>query len=193
MSNVYVGFDTETTGVDFNESQVIQVGAVFCNENLQTIEDFKWDINYEPDNFEWTQGAQDVHGITKEEAMVHGIDRSDFKIEFEEILKQMYGKNYNPANVRLVAAQCYFDYLMCKGSFWGFGRKAKLPVSHRLIDINCIGDFSVGITNLSGNIAFFDVENDDTKRHDALYDAHKHIEVYRKQKAWLEDLKQIND
>ena len=187
---IILPFDTETTGVDFTKSQVIQAGCVFTDENLNVLGKQEWNINYE-DHFEWTKGAENVHHITKETAKTHGISAEEFCIEFTEALKSFYGSKYNPRNIRLTGAQSYFDYVMVQQSLWNrFNKPRSMPVSYRLKDINCMADDLIGITGLNDILEYFGIASDQGQRHSALYDAEKHYEAYVCLKRRLDEMQE---
>ena len=160
-----VGLDTETTGIDFIDSQVIQVGAVFCDEKCKPIESYEWNINFQEDsNFVWTEGAERVHKISLDTAKKHGIEPSEFILEFDETIKQIYGNSIHPKDLRIVGAQSYFDYIMMELSIYKkFGNGSKFPVSHRVLDINGIGSFAFGCDSFGKNMEHFGIDSDKDK------------------------------
>jgi DNA polymerase III epsilon subunit-like protein len=177
----WVGLDTETTGISFLTSQVIQVGAVFCDEDLNTLHQQEWNINFKSDDprYVWTKGAQDVHGITQEQATVHGLDDLEFIIEFQETLKSIYGSNYKVKDTFSVGAQSYFDFVMLQNSLYEPNNK-NFPLSYRQLgDITCLGNAATGITGLDKQLKNYGIVTDNSKRHSALYDADCHMQLFK--------------
>ena len=176
---LWMPIDTETTGVSFLKSQVIQLGVIFCDEKCHEISRHEWNINYEPADYEWTDGAEAVHGIPVEEALDHGVDREDFIDEFETALKNAYG-NAAPSKIIGVGVQSYFDYLMTQNSIYEPFDK-KFPVSYKMLgDLSCIGHHSIGESALDAQLNHFGIECDNSMRHSALYDAEMHMKLFRK-------------
>lgn len=177
----WVGFDTETTGISFINSQVIQVGAVFCDDELNELHRQEWNINYKDHDprFVWTEGAEKVHGISKQNAMVHGLDDVEFILEFEETLKRIYGSNYKIKNTISVGAQAYFDFVMCMQSLYEPNRK-NFPMSYRQLgDVSCLGHAATGIAALDQQLKNYGINPDNSKRHSALYDADCHMKCFK--------------
>jgi oligoribonuclease (3'-5' exoribonuclease) len=176
----FIGIDCETTGTDFNSSQVIQIGAVFCDGDLNILHGQEWNISFVQDSFTWSSSAEAVHKIPMEVAVhEHKTSISAFRDEFSQLIKTYYGKNCLSKDIRIVAAQTYFDYVMILNSLYD-GLEKDLPFSHRLIDVNSIG-FLWGRSSLRTNAEYFGITVDETKLHSALYDAELHIKVFSNQ------------
>lgn len=181
---MFLAFDTETTGTNYFDNQVIQVGAILCDENLKEIARKEWNINFDGWNREWDEGAERVHGISEADATQHGIDTEYFCIEFQVWMMQNTGIR-DPAwlerNVYLVGANCQFDYNFFKYSLWDdSGVCPELPFSYRMLyDVNALGNFVVGKNSLGALCKHFGIPQDDSRRHSALYDAELHLEVFR--------------
>ncbi len=186
----FIGIDTETTGIDFNKSQVIQIGAVFCDSNLNIIHEQEWNIRYSTE-YEWTQGAENVHKIPMSTALAHDTDFFEFRDEFKSLIKEYYGSGCLSKDIRIVAANTYFDYMMLLNSVYG-GREKEIPFSHRLIDVNSIG-WLWGQTSLHSNMKYHNVDVDESMLHSALYDAKKHIEVFSKQFSRGRDMRLLEE
>ena len=66
MSNRYISFDTETTGLDFNKGdRVVEIGAVEILGRNKTGELFQTYLN--PDGKEMSEGAAEITNITDEQ------------------------------------------------------------------------------------------------------------------------------
>lgn len=181
-----LGFDTETTGVDFFQSQVIQVGAVLCDVNLNEVAKKQWNINFDEENFTWTSEAEAVHGISKKTAMDHGVSTDTFIREFFEWISswtKLKNRKDFENKVYIVGANCQFDYNMCKHSLYDMCTDSDysfIPFSYRMLyDVNALGNFVVGKNSLGSLMNHFGIKSDETKRHSALYDAEMHIKVFR--------------
>lgn len=180
----YLGFDTETTGLDYRKHQVIQVGAVLCDEELNVIAEAEWNIVFNARRFQWDKGAENVHGITEVEAVTGGrrFSIDSFKIAFRDWLiknTKILTIIESKRNIYLVGANCTYDYGMMKYSIYD-GDEDQIPYSHRMLyDVNTLGNFVVGKSSLGTLMKHFNISADESKRHSALYDAQKHIEVFR--------------
>ena len=175
----YIALDVEGSGVDFNNSQVIECGAIFLDEDLNPIQEKEWKINYIPKDFpDWNKDAEAVHKISYEEAQTHGIDPEEFIKEFEQEVFKFYGTNTDQS-VHIIGVNAYYDYLMLE-CVWKKYRRGDFFLSLRTMDVNSIGLFVVGISGLSSLMENFGIEDDKEQRHSALYDAKLHLEVFKK-------------
>ena len=183
-----IAFDTETTGTSPLLHQVIQVGAIFCDKNLNVIEECKWNINYNEDLFDWDPEAERFHKIPLEVAKKHGIEFEEFVVEFEEKLKEHYGDSSSKEK-RLIGANEHFDYYMCD-TLWKVAdlENKSIPVSFVIMDTNAIGAFAFGCDTNQKNAEFFGIKTDKNQLHDALYDAKLHLEIFRNQCVALDGL-----
>jgi oligoribonuclease (3'-5' exoribonuclease) len=186
----FIGIDTETTGLDFNKCQVIQIGAVFCDKDLNVLHEQEWNIRYSTD-YEWDEGAEKVHNIPIEVALAHETEFFEFRDEFKALIKEHYGSGCLKKDIRVVAANTYFDYMMLMNSVY-HGKENKIPFSHRLIDVNSIG-WLWGQTSLHDNMKYHGVTVDESKLHSALYDAQKHMEVFSKQFSRGRDMRLLEE
>lgn len=177
MNNDIRGFafgDTETTGVSFTLTDVIEVSFIMEDVNGRRLGDFETKINL-PETFVWSHEAEKVHGINMSTAKTHGISQSDACEMMMHAFKKAYGTEYN--KVRLVGANSYFDYVMLQNMFEKNGRE-RLPFSHRVIDVNQMGFLLGKGTKLDDLIENYNIEVDESIRHTALHDAYLHMEVF---------------
>lgn len=175
----YIALDTETTGVDFSSSQVIQCGAVFLDESLQPTEKKEWNINYIPEKFSWDEEAGEVHGIPKEEAQNHGVGPEVFLKEFEQEIVKRYGANTKTeSELHIIAANAHFDYLMLEALWNAYRDDVALPLSRRMVDISSLSLMVLGVAGMTTMLETLGISTDDGKRHSALYDAELHLKVF---------------
>lgn len=175
----WIALDTETTGISFLNSQVIQVGAIFCDERLKKLHGQQWNINFDPDRYLWTEDAEAVHGITIEEASTHGVSALEFIDEFRTLLKTLYGTT-SASQFATIGVQAYFDYVMIQNSIFE-PNGDRFPVSFKMVgDLSCLGYHTNGITGLDRQLEHYGIKCDNSKRHSALYDAEMHLKLFRK-------------
>ena len=171
----FIALDTETTGVDFNYSQVIQCGAVFLREDLEPAHRREWNVNYDREAFAWDKAAEEVHGISEAGAMVHGVDVETFLREFEHDIFRCYP---GQAEIHIIAINAYFDFLMLE-SLWRKNRNTPLPLSRRVVDLSSIGLFLFGEAGTGTMLSLLGIEYEKEKQHSALYDAELHLQLFR--------------
>ena len=137
MDRYLIALDTETTGVDFNTSQVISCGALFLDDRLNVIHKEEWLVNFKPDLFVWSDESAEIHGINKEIALNHGIEPEVFLKQLEKALIKHYSIN-SINHIHIIAANAYFDFLMLR-NLWNNYRDDQIPFSFRTVDIVSIG------------------------------------------------------
>ena len=85
MSNRYISFDTETTGLDFNKGdRVVEIGAVEILGRNKTGELYQTYLN--PDGKEMSEGAAEITNITNEQ-LTAAPKFKDIVNEFIEFVK----------------------------------------------------------------------------------------------------------
>ncbi len=173
----FIALDTETTGVDFCSSQVIQCGVIYLDEHLQPKGKKEWNINYVPDTFSWDTEAEEVHGIGREAAQTHGIDAEQFLREFEQEIVKRYGIDAD-TDLHIIAANAYFDYLMLDALWDTYRTDSKLPLSRRTMDISSLSLMVLGTAGMTTMLETLGIENEEDKRHSALYDAELHLRIF---------------
>ena len=174
----FIALDVESTGVDFCSSQVIQCGAVFLDEKVQSIGSREWDIRYIPEKFSWDADAEEVHGISMEQAKTNGVTPEVFLKEFEQEIVKRYGIRED-IELHIVAANAHFDYLMLQRLWDTYRSDTALPLSRRMMDITALSLAALGVAGMSTTLEVLGIEEEENKRHSALYDAELHLQVFR--------------
>ena len=173
----FIALDVESTGVDFCSSQVIQCGVVFLDKEMQSTGTREWNVNYVPEKFSWDNEAEEVHGISIEDAKTHGVDPEVFLKEFEQEIVKQYGIAED-IELHIIAANAHFDYLMLKALWDAYRSDIELPLSRRMMDITGLALTAIGTAGMSTILETLGIEEDDDKRHSALYDAELHLKVF---------------
>jgi len=178
MSEELLGFaygDTETTGLSFLDTDVIQAAFIFEDDDFNHLGSIAMEIML-PDVYVWEKEAAGVHKIPEEYAKTNGIPQPEACDLIVEEVKKAYGSSeYN--KIRLVGANSYFDYVMLQNMFERCGRK-RVPFSYRLIDVNQLGYYLGVGSKLNELVEHYGTECDMTKKHNALYDARLHRDVF---------------
>ena len=177
MKNSISGFiygDTETTGVSFLNSEVIQFACLVENTDFEPLGSLSLNINL-PEGAEWTKGAEKVHGISKETAMKHGVSQSEAIVKINSFLDGVFGKESK--NARLVGANSYFDFVMLQ-NMYSKNKSTVIPWSYRMIDVNQAGLHIGSGSKLHEILKHFNIPVDNDKAHEALYDAELHRSAF---------------
>ena len=173
----FIALDTETTGVDFCASQVIQCGVVFLDESLQPTGRKEWNVNYQPEKFSWDANSGAVHGIDEETAKNHGVNPDIFLKELEQEIVKQYGSQIG-SHLHIIAANAHFDYLMLEMLWKAYRPDTAFPFSHRLMDISSLSLMILGTAGMVTILEKLGIPTDDGKLHSALYDAELHLKVF---------------
>ena len=175
----FIALDTETTGVDFCSSQVIQCGALFLDEQLKPTHEEEWNIAYIPEKFSWDTEAEAVHGIAKDTACTHGLTPEQFITAFEREVIKHYGTQ-DLHSVHIIAANAYFDYLMLDLLWREFRPGYPLPLSRRVMDLSSLSLLVLGFAGMTSVLEALEIPTEKDKRHSALYDARLHLTMFQK-------------
>lgn len=173
----FIALDVEATGVDFCSSQVIQCGAIFLDEKTQPISTREWNIAYIPEKFSWDSEAEEVHGISMEQAKTHGVDPEVFLKEFEQEIVKQYGITED-VELHIIAANAHFDYIMLERLWNTYRDDTALPLSRRVMDITALSLVALNVAGMSSTLEALGIEEEEEKRHSALYDAELHLKVF---------------
>ena len=173
----FIALDVESTGVDFCSSQVIQCGAIFLDEKIQPTSSREWDITYIPEKFSWDTDAEEVHGISLEQAKTQGVSPEVFLKEFEQEIVKRYGIAEN-IELHIIAANAHFDYLMLQRLWDTYRSDTALPLSRRMMDITALSLTALGVAGMSTTLETLGIEEEEDRRHSALYDAELHLKVF---------------
>lgn len=84
MSKSYVVFDLETTGLDYREEQIIEIGAVKFDEALSEIGTFHKMVALEADR-ELPEFITNLTGITSDD-LTDGVDEQEALFELKEFI-----------------------------------------------------------------------------------------------------------
>ncbi len=177
-SEAYIAYDTETSGVSVIDSQVIQIAGIICDKHLVPITSFNMAVKFDAKNNKWSKEAEEVHGISLEKAMKSGYLPNEAIKEFKSIVKKTL-PDISPSNISMIAANAGFDYYMTSSLVDRYAPGSRLPISHRLVDVNCLGGHFLGKRSLSGILESLNIYPDESKKHDALYDSVLHLAAYR--------------
>jgi len=171
----YAFADTETTGLSFLKTDVIEVAFLLDDVDGNALVELALKINL-PEEYEWTKGAGAIHKISEEDAKTHGVSQLDaIKTINATFLRAFGSEGIN--KVRMVGANSYFDFVMLQ-NMYDKNNAGKLPFSHRLIDVNQLGLFLGCGGALSKLCGYLQIDVDKSQTHGALYDAELHRKVF---------------
>jgi len=158
-------FDTETTGLDFREDRVIELGAVELLNRFPTGRTFHVLIN--PQGRAVHHEALAIHGIG--EAQLAG--KPTFKEIIEEFLEFI-------GDAKLIAHNANFDLTFLNAEFDRLGKSALNP--ERIIDTLVLArrKHPMGPNSLDALCRRYGIDNSHRTKHGALLDSELLAEVY---------------
>lgn len=170
MSKNIVGFDVETTGLDFKKDYIIQLSAVKFDSEFNIVD--KMDYIVKPIcDFEIAEGALEKHGITKEQVLTEGHDLKTIANKFIEFTDGCDMLSYNGNS---------FDIRMITKDFRSVG--VEFEVTNRVFFDSLLLETKLNPRNLETVYKRYTgktLEN----AHNALYDVEATIEIFKHQVA----------
>lgn len=165
-------FDLETTGADTSSDRIVQIGMIFCDSNLNVIEEKSRLVNPE---ISIPQEASDVHGITDD--MVRN------EPTFSRIAKSLYEKIKGHIMVGYNSNR--FDRSLL---FSEFRRVGIEPLMNHFIFIDsCVIFKRKEERTLAAALKFYCGEELEGA-HDAFFDTRATLDVFKKQIQMYNDL-----
>ena len=167
--------DIETCGIHMHKTVVIEVGYLVVDDNNEVIGTRQYTVRpstiYTP--FEWTMQAENLHGISQQEAFAHEYTQEQFLQQISKDIKEDFEGKPN-----LYGFNVGYDYYFLKYMFDAYD--IELPFGFRLKDINMMGDSLIGCDSSRRLAEKLEVDVDENKAHRALYDCYLGLDVYKK-------------
>ncbi len=180
--------DWETTGATWGgdssiKYQGISFGAiVFDTETFSEVESMYCLIKFNPEKYEWTEGAQRVHGLTIEYLEEHGVSQEDAAIQLIELIVKYFGTD---SKVMFLGHSPEFDrrftnQLLSTVEFeFSVERKnedfAHIPLHHVILDTSALGFITIGL--YKSDLLFDRMGFEEREDHNALVDARQTLET----------------
>lgn len=104
-----LAIDWETSGYSLpdyaSKHQGISIGAaVFNLKTFEPIETYYQVIKFNK-KYEWDQGAERIHGLSREFLYENGVSQEDAALEFGSLILKYFGDS----KIVLLGHRCYFD------------------------------------------------------------------------------------
>lgn len=176
----YVMFiDWETTGADFdsgqsaNRYQGISYGAVIADsETLEPIETLYRELHFDETKYKWTDGAEKIHGLSREHLAMNGVSREDGLIDLLELIAKYIGAGNK---ICLGGHNVSFDLDFTNQL--ANDHDVKLVYHHVMIETSQLAFVAIGMYRSDDVFPFFCGETRD--KHNALDDALQSLAVAR--------------
>lgn len=162
------GIDWETSGSIFGgdsteKYQGISFGAViFRLDSFEPVETLYREIKFDASKYEWTAGAERVHGLSREHLAEHGVPAEEAAVD----LMTFFTKYFAPDEmVFLLGHHCEFDFAFSEQLLKPLGIMYK---AFTRVDTAGAGLINFGIHKSSDLFSFLGLPDRD--KHNALED-----------------------
>ncbi len=169
--------DIETTGLDINNTAVIEVGYLVVDSKFNVINERSYLIKPEGIHtpYVWTEQAEGCHKITELEALQHTYTHETFCKQFVEDIKEDFGDKYPT----IYGFNVGFDFWMMKRMF--NKHDIEMPIYYSLGDISSMASILLGKDACSSRVmaTMLGVSVDEDKAHRAIYDCKLALACYK--------------
>lgn len=180
--------DWETSGATWGgdssiKYQGISFGAIiFDTETFTEVESMYCLVKFNPDKYEWTEGAQKVHGLTIEHLEKHGLSQEEAAVQLIELIVKYFGTD---SKVMLLGHNPEFDrrftnQLLNSVEFeFSVERKNEdfthIALHHVVLDTSALGFITLGL--YKSDLLFDRLGFEERGDHNALVDARQTLET----------------
>jgi len=164
--------DWETTGLDVNKHQGISFGAiVFDTTTFAELDAIYAEIKFNP-KYEWTKGAENIHGLSQAHLALNGIGQVDAATALVEFIFEHFGTG----KVMFLGHNPTFDIGFTRQLLstidFTIGPEAKdgphVRLHHVVLDTSALGFITLG--TYKSNELFQRIGLPPRAKHDALED-----------------------
>lgn len=165
-----LAIDWETTGSNWGgdstqDYQGIAYGAViFDTETFEPVKTLYREMHFDESKYKWTDGAEKVHGLSREHLALHGVPREEALADLLELIAEFIGTE---SKILFLGHNVDFDIDFTDQLARDFC--IKLKVHHVKIDTSGMSFVVIGEYKSDKVFAFFEGE-DRAKQHNALDD-----------------------
>lgn len=169
--------DWETTGSNFGgdstiDYQGIAFGAIiFDTETFEPVDALYKEMHFDDKKYKWTDGAEKIHGLTREHLKTNGVPREEALAELLDLILKYIGTN----KILVLGHNADFDIAFTNQLASDFD--IELKFHHVNIDTSSLGFVTIGKYRSNDVFSFFYGERE--KVHNALDDANMALTVAR--------------
>lgn len=172
--------DWETTGADFDSGlttkkyQGISFGAVIAsNDTFEEVASLYRELKFDETKYQWTGGAEKVHGLSREHLAEHGVNREDALHDLLEFIQQYLGTT---GKIMIGGQNVWFD-LDFTNQLTTDCAGFNLDWHHVKLETSALGFITTGIYKSNDLFPLFGAEA--RGKHNALDDARQALAVAR--------------
>ena len=180
MGKYSLWIDWETTGADFDSGlttkkyQGISFGAIIAdNETFTEVASIYRELHFDDTKYQWTNGAEKIHGLSREYLKEHGVPREDALADLLAMISDYLGAN---GKIMIGGHNVWFDIdfttqltMDCAG--------ITLDLHHVKLETSALGFITTGVYKSNELFQLFGA--DAREKHNALDDARQALAVAR--------------
>lgn len=182
--------DWETSGATWGGDSTIKYqglafGAIiFDTATFEPVENLYLEIKFNADKYEWSQGAENIHGLTREYLEANGVTQEEAALSLLELIVKYFGPDskvmflgHNPEFDRR-----FTDQLLSTVEFeFSVERKHEafthVPLHHVVLDTSALGMIAFGL--YKSDLLFEKIGFGERGDHNALQDAEQTLMTCR--------------
>ena len=182
--------DWETSGATWGgdssiKYQGISFGAIVFNmKTFEPVEKLHLYVKFDESKYEWTEGAQKIHGLTREFLDENGVTQEDAAMQLAELILKYWGPDtkvvflgHNPEFDRRFTNQL-LNTIGIEFSVEKTGKfESRIEVFHVVLDTSALGYIAFGL--YKSDLLFEKIGFPDRGDHNALTDAEQTLETCR--------------
>lgn len=170
--------DSETTGSTFgtyeetfSRYQAIQFGAIVAtSDTFEEVDSIEFKVKFDP-KYEWTEGAEKIHGITQLDLAKNGLEDEDAALVLGEFILKYFGTG----KVMFLGHNPWFDIAAMGQLLEKY--KVMPDLHHVVLDTSSLGFVTCGKYRSNDLFEFF--LGGRAEKHGALDDARMTLTVAR--------------
>lgn len=171
--------DTETTGSTFgsyeetfSKYQAIQFGAIVAkSDTFEEVDSIQFKVKFDASKYEWSDGAEKIHGITREDLEQNGLETEEAAGELAEFIL----KHFATSKVMFLGHNPHFDIAAMEQLLKRYGVMPDLH--HVVLDTSALGWITCGKYRSNDLFEYF--LGGRAEKHGALDDARMTLTVAR--------------
>lgn len=183
-----LAIDWETSGATWGgdsskDYQGLSFGAIVFNaKTFEPIEKLYLEIKFDESKYKWSDGAQKIHGMTREYLEQNGVTQEEAATSLAELILKHWGPDskvlflgHNPEFDRRFTNQL-LNTIGIEFSVEASGNfESRIDVFHVVLDTSALGFITMGL--YKSDLLFEKMGFDDRGDHNALQDAEQTLET----------------
>lgn len=171
--------DSETSGSTFEEYeetfrrfQGVSFGAIIANSStFEPVAELYFEVKFDASKYEWSEGAEKIHGLSREHLEEHGLTNEEAAATLAEFLLEHFGTG----KIMFAGHNPWFDIECMRQLLEPHGVMPDLH--HVVLDTSGLGFVTIGKYRSNDIFSLFNGER--AEKHNALDDARMTLTILR--------------